>query len=72
MGKFWQTIQVKTIGEENLANKLVSTYAKYIFSVSEYWQGKFWQITHDSPNSPIFSPAKIFLCAVHIYKAVMT
>ena len=35
-GTFWRTIQVKAIGEKNLANKLksVNTYAKYIFGVS--------------------------------------
>ena len=42
-------------------NKL-RAYAKYIFGVRicEYWRGKFWQIAHDSPNSPIFSPAQNF------------
>ena len=34
MGKFWRTIQVKAIDRENLANKLVSAYAKCIFGVS--------------------------------------
>ena len=33
-GKFWQTVQVKTIGEEKFGEKLVSAYDKYIFSVS--------------------------------------
>ena len=33
MAKFWQTIQVKTIGEENLANKLQSVYMPNTFSV---------------------------------------
>ena len=35
-GKYWRTIQVKAIGEENSANKLqsVAIYAKYIFGVS--------------------------------------
>ena len=32
-GKFWQTIQVKAIGEENLANKLQSVYVPNTFSV---------------------------------------
>ena len=33
--KFWQAIQVKAIGKENLANKLqsVHTYVKYIFGI---------------------------------------
>ena len=35
MGNIWQgeILQVKPIGKENLANKLVSAYAKYIFGV---------------------------------------
>ena len=33
MGKFWQTIQVITIGEENLANKLQSVHMPNTFSV---------------------------------------
>ena len=33
MGKFWQTTQVKTIGKENLANKLQSVHMPNTFSV---------------------------------------
>ena len=29
-------------------------------SIYKYWWGKFWQITNRSPNSPKFSPSKIF------------
>ena len=50
----------KLIGEEKLGEQsAVSAYAKYIFGVRicDYWQGKFWQIAHDSP-------AKIFLHTV--------
>ena len=33
-GKFWRTIQVKAIGEENCGEKAtVSAYAKYVFRV---------------------------------------
>ena len=38
--KFWQTIQVKAIGEENLANKLQSVYMPNTFLVGLSNSGK--------------------------------
>ena len=59
-GKFWWTAQVNAIGEENVANKLQSVHMPNTFQcICEYWQGKFWRIAHNSPNSPI-SPYQNF------------
>ena len=45
---------------KNLGNKhMPNTFLVYL----EYWQGKFWRVAHNLPNSPFF-PTKIFLCMV--------
>ena len=43
----------------------------HFWCICEYWQGKFWRITHDLPNSPIFSPAKYFLCIRSLHLCIV-
>ena len=70
---WWGKILANHAGEKllvgnNLVNKQQSMHMAYTFScISEYRQGKFWQMAHNSPNSPIFSPTKILPCTVVVY-----
>ena len=42
-------------------NKLQSVDMPNTFQcICDYWQGKFWQIAHNSPNLPIFLPHQNF------------
>ena len=62
-GKFWQTIQIRDIGEEKFGEEATVTtaYGKYIFHVfCEHQQRKFWGIAYDLINSQKF-PHQNFL-----------
>ena len=61
--KFWRIIADEANGEENFGESAGRSSVIY-----NYWRGKIWRIVHHSPNSPKFSPSKIFPCTVIVYR----
>ena len=59
----WQFMKFSTLSGSRQANlwKISQlTFASYL----DIWRVTIWRIATNSPNSPIFSPSKYFLCII--------
>ena len=61
-GKFWRINGSKVFGEEKFGESVGSLLKTLVFI--NIGGEKFWQIANRLPNSPKFSPSKIFPCLV--------